>query len=148
MAGSAYKDGDDDAGAITEINVTPLVDVMLVLLVIFMVTARLIASRGIEVARPAAKAGGPVGSPILVSVDKEGILYVEGEKFTAAADAVARLVQRANGDPEAKVIIDGDRTAAYDGVMRAIDIVTEARITKIALANTPLPPGTGAGGGP
>ena len=140
MAGSAYQ-GEGDDVAITEINVTPLVDVMLVLLVIFMVTARLIASRGVEVARPAANNGGPVGSPILVSVDKEGKIYVEGKEMPDSPTAIATLKQRANGDAEAKVIIDGDKTAAYGGIMRAIDIVTDAKITKIALANAPLPPG-------
>jgi len=141
VAGSAYQDTDEDAGAITEINVTPLVDVMLVLLVIFMVTARLIASRGVEVARPSSKAGGPVGATILVSVDKDGAVYVEGKKYEQNPDAVAALVAKANGDPEAKVIIDGDKTAAYGGVMRAIEIVSEAKITKIALANQLPTPG-------
>jgi biopolymer transport protein ExbD len=143
--GSLYS--DDDA-PITDINVTPLVDVMLVMLVIFIVTARLIASRGVEVSRPKAAAGGPVASPILVSVDKGGALYVEGEAQPDPATAVAKLRTLANGDPEAKVIIDGDQTAAYGGVMRAIDIVSAADIRHIALANAPLPPGVGPGGGP
>jgi biopolymer transport protein ExbD len=141
MAGSSYKDDDD---AITDINVTPLVDVMLVLLVIFMVTARLIVSRGVEVARPRAAAGGPVASPILVSVDKDGILYVEGEPQPDPAVAAAKLrgLVRKQARPEdAKVIIDGDQAAAYGGVMRAIDVVTAAGIHKIALANAPLAEG-------
>ncbi len=146
MAGSKF---DEEEGApITDINVTPLVDVMLVLLVIFMVTARLIVSRGVEVARPRAAAGGPIASPIQVTVDKDGALYVQGELQPDPAAAVAKLLQLAGGDPEAKVIIDGDQAAAYGGVMRAIDIVSEAKITKIALANAPLPAGVGAGGGP
>ena len=140
-AGSLYQ--DDDA-AITDINVTPLVDVMLVLLVIFIVTARLIASRGVEVSRPKAAAGGPVMQPIMVSVDKAGALYVEGVPYSDNAGAIAKLRELAHGDPEARVVIDGDENGAYGGVMRAIDVVAGADIKHIALANAPLP----AGGGP
>jgi len=139
--GSSYQDDDS---AITDINVTPLVDVMLVLLVIFMVTARLIVSRGVEVSRPRAAAGSPVASPILVSVDKDGVLYVEGEAQSdpqAASAKLRGLVARQPKPEDTKVIIDGDQAAAYGGVMRAIDVVTAAGIHKIALANAPLAPG-------
>jgi biopolymer transport protein ExbD len=138
MAGGKYQD-DEEGAPITDINVTPLVDVMLVLLVIFMVTARLIVSRGVEVSRPKAAAGGPVASPILVTVDKEGDLYIEGTLQPDPETAVARLKELTRGKTDAKVIIDGDTAAAYGGVMRAIDVVTAADITKIALANAPLP---------
>src|SRR5688572_24499565 len=90
---------DEDGEAITDINVTPLVDVMLVLLVIFMVTARLIVSRGVEVSRPRAAAGGPISNPILVTVDKEGALYVEGDLQPDDATAIAALKRRTGGDP-------------------------------------------------
>jgi biopolymer transport protein ExbD len=142
MAGggpSLYADEDGDS--ITDINVTPLVDVMLVLLVIFMVTARLIVTRGVEVSRPRAAAGGPVANPIRVTVDKEGALYVEGELQPDTDSAVAALRRRTGNDPDAKVIIDGDTAAAYGGVMRAIDVVTAADIKRIALANAPPTPG-------
>ena len=138
---------DDDA-AITDINVTPLVDVMLVLLVIFIVTARLIASRGVEVARPRAAAGAPITKPILVSVDKDGNLFVEGTEETDPDHAIAHIRAVAGGDADAKVIIDGDKTAPSGVIMRAIDVVSGADIKHIALANAPLPAGTGAGGGP
>ncbi len=147
MPGARYHD-EEEGSPITDINVTPLVDVMLVLLVIFMVTARLIVSRGVEVSRPRAAAGGPVASPILVSVDKDGVLYIEGKQQPDPETAVAKLRELTRGNAEAKVIIDGDAGAAYGGVMRAIDVVTAADITKIALANAPLPAGTAPGGGP
>ena len=143
--GSLYQDEDP---AITDINVTPLVDVMLVLLVIFIVTARLIASRGVEVARPRASAGTPIKQAIRVSVDKDGALFVEGTLEPDPDAAIARLRGLAHGDADAKVIIDGDKTAAYGGIMRAIDVVSGADIKHIALANSPLPAGVGVGGGP
>ena len=147
MAGGAYKD-DDEGGAITDINVTPLVDVMLVLLVIFMVTARLIVARGIEVARPAAAAGQTQVDPILVTVDKDGALYVEGTLHADAASAIAALKARAATMPDPKVIIDGDQAGTYGSVYRAIDIVQAADIQRIALANKQLPAGAAPGGGP
>ena len=140
--GSAYQ--DDDGSPITEINVTPLVDVMLVLLVIFMVTARLIVSRGVDISRPTSSVGAPVPSPILVSVDKDGTLFVEGEAFADTAAATARLKARIAQTPspkDAKVIIDGDKATAYAGVMRAITVVSNAGVKKIALANDPAPAG-------
>jgi biopolymer transport protein ExbD len=136
MAAGSFYNGDDDA-PITDINVTPLVDVMLVLLVIFIVTARLIASRGVEVSRPAGP-GAPVVGPILVTVDKDGALYVEGDVYPDAKTAVARLKELAGGTDDAKAIIDGDKAAAYDGVMRAITIISAAGIKHIALASTPV----------
>ncbi|MCB9558814.1 MAG: biopolymer transporter ExbD [Kofleriaceae bacterium] len=141
MAGGSLYDGDED-DAITGINVTPLVDVVLVLLVIFMVTARLIVGRGVDVSRPKAATGGQVSSNILVSVDKDGVLYVNGDAQPDAASATARIKVLLETSPDAKAIIDGDAAAAYGGVMRAIDVVTAAGIEKIALANAPLPAGT------
>jgi biopolymer transport protein ExbD len=148
MAHGSHSMYEDEDAAITDINVTPLVDVMLVLLVIFMVTARLIVSRGVEVSRPRAAAGGPIKSPIMVSVDKDGKLFVEGEEQPDTLAAVAKLRELAAGAADAKVIIDGDASAAYGGVMRAIDVITAAEIHKIALANAPLPEGVPPGGGP
>jgi biopolymer transport protein ExbD len=64
MAGSSYEDED----SITNINVTPFVDVVLVLLVIFMVTAKLIVARGVHIDKPKAAAGGEVASSLRISV--------------------------------------------------------------------------------
>jgi biopolymer transport protein ExbD len=140
MAGGASYQDDD--GAITEINVTPLVDVMLVLLVIFMVTTRLIATRGIDVTRPTEASGGDVEgklAPIFVTVARDGAVYVEGVAHPDRATAVAALRARAATMREPKAIIDGDEGAAYAAVMYAIGIVKEARIDRIALANQAPP---------
>ncbi len=141
MASAGF--GGDEDEEITGINVTPLVDVMLVLLVIFMVTAKMIVSRGVEVSRPRAAAGGQVAAPILVSVDKDGAIYVNGEAQPDAERATAKVRELRGGDPDAKAIIDGDEAAAYGGVMRAIDVVTAAGIQKVSLANAPLATGAG-----
>src|SRR3979409_2340863 len=132
MAGSSYKDDADDA-PITEINVTPFVDVVLVLLVVFIVTAKLIVARGVEIDKPKAATGGDVQSTLRVSVNATGELFVNGDKYGSAPGAVARIKEIAATSSKPKAIIAGDRKTAYGGVMRAIDLVQQAGITAIAL---------------
>jgi len=135
MAGSLYKDDDD--GAITDINVTPFVDVVLVLLVVFMITAKLIVARGVEIDKPKAATGGEVQSTLRVSVTKEGLLYVNGDPFVDDQKAVARIKEIAATTDKPKALIAGSRAGAYGNVMRAIDLVQQAGITAIALENRP-----------
>ena len=135
MAGSSlYQDGDDSA-PITDINVTPFVDVVLVLLVVFIVTAKLIVARGVDIDKPKAATGGEVQSTLRVSVTAEGQLFVNGDAFTDDAQAIARIKQIASTTTKPKAIIAGDRKTAYGGVMRAIDLVQQAGVTAIALEN-------------
>jgi biopolymer transport protein ExbD len=133
MASSLYQ--DDDSSAITDINVTPFVDVLLVLLVVFMVTAKLIVARGVEIDKPKASTGGEVQSTLRVSVNATGDLFVNGDKFTDDVAAVARIKEVAATVDKPKAIIAGDRKSAYGGVMRAIDLVQQAGISAIALEN-------------
>ena len=132
-AGSLYKDDGDEA--ITEINVTPFVDIVLVLLIVFMVTAKLIVARGIDIDKPKASSGGDVQSTLRVSIDASGGLFVNGDRFDADDAAIARIREVARTTDKPKAIIAGDRNGAYGGVMRAIDIVQQAGITAIALEN-------------
>jgi biopolymer transport protein TolR len=138
MAGtSLYQDSDD--AAITDINVTPFVDVVLVLLVVFMVTAKLIVARGVEIDRPKAASGGEVQSTLKVTVDEGGQLYVNGAPYHSDADAIARIKEIAAHSPDKpKAIIAGDRKGQYGNVMRAIDLVQQAGVTSIALENQRL----------
>ena len=136
--GSLYHDDADDA--ITDINVTPFVDVALVLLVIFLVTARLIVARGIVVDKPKAATGSDVKTTLRITVDKTGGLYVNGTKFDDAALATAKVAELAKDMPESRAVITGDGGAAYRDIMHAIDIAKAAKVTKIALENAPLAP--------
>lgn len=133
MANSLYR--DEDSEGITDINVTPFVDVVLVLLVVFMVTAKLIVSRGIEVDKPKATTGGDVESPLRVSIKSDGSLFVNGDPFADDAAAIARIKQIAAESAKPKALIAGDRASAYDKVMHAIDLVQQAGVTAIALEN-------------
>ncbi len=130
--GSLYQ--DDDEG-ITSINVTPFVDVVLVILVVFIVTAKLIVARGVEIDKPKAATGGEVQSTLRVSVTDKGDLYVNGDRFTDDKLAVARIKQIAATTSKPKAIIAGSRVGPYGNVMRAIDLVQQAGVTAIALEN-------------
>jgi biopolymer transport protein ExbD len=142
MAGraSVYAGEDDeDGGAITDINITPFVDVVLVLLVIFIVTAKLIVARGIDVEKPTDPSGGDVSSTLRVVVDATGTIYVNGDHFPDDDAAIARIKTIAGQTSKPKAIITGDRHAEYDGVMHAIGLVTRAGVKAIALENTAPP---------
>jgi biopolymer transport protein ExbD len=134
-AGSLYQDSDGSDGAITDINVTPFVDVVLVLLVVFIVTAKLIVARGVEIDKPKASTGGDVQSTLRVSVNAAGDLFVNGDKYGSDPAAIARIKEIAAASSKPKAIIAGDRKSAYGGVMRAIDLVQQAGVTAIALEN-------------
>ncbi|MEZ4399611.1 MAG: biopolymer transporter ExbD [Kofleriaceae bacterium] len=133
--GSLYQ--DDDGGAITDINVTPFVDVALVLLVIFMVTARLIIQRGVEVEKPKSAVGQDVPGTVVLTVDKAGLLYIKGAPYPDRVAAKTALTELAKRDPNAKAIIVGDTGANYGAIFVAIELAKTAGIESISLANDP-----------
>ncbi len=135
MAGTSLYQDEDDTPAITEINVTPFVDVALVLLVVFMVTAKLIVARGVEVEKPKEAAGGALTAPLRVTVTVDGKIYVNGTSYPDDAQAVAHIADIAQTSGVSKAIIAGDRRTAYGGVMHAIELLHEAKVTAIALEN-------------
>ena len=135
MAGSsAYRD-EDDPGGITDINITPFVDVVLVLLVVFIVTAKLIVARGVVIEKPKAATGGDVQSTLRVSVKEDGSIWVNKDHPATDDAAIAEIKSIAALSPKPKAIIAGDRRTAYAGVMHAIDLVQQAGVTAIALEN-------------
>ncbi|HEX3477801.1 MAG TPA: biopolymer transporter ExbD [Kofleriaceae bacterium] len=138
MAGSSLYQDDDSSGAITDINVTPFVDVVLVLLVVFIVTAKLIVARGVEIDKPKAASGGDVQATLKVTVKENGDLYVNGDRFTSDPAAIARIKEIAASTTKPKAIIAGHRATVYGGVMHAIDLVLQAGVTAIALENERL----------
>jgi biopolymer transport protein ExbD len=134
MAGSSLYH-DDDGAAITDINVTPFVDVVLVLLVVFIVTAKLIVGRGIVIQPPKAATGGDIQSTLRVVVEPDGQISIGGRHFTTDAEVIARIQQIAASSGQSKAIVAGDESGRYAGVMHAIDLVKQAGVSAIALEN-------------
>lgn len=136
--GGSYQDEDSGVGAISDINVTPLVDVTLVLLIIFMVTAKLIVARGISVDSPKTASGSDVKSTLQITIDKERVVYVNGDAYSELDVAQARVAEMREGNPELKAIISADKGVPHGDVMTVIDFVKLAGVTKFALASDPL----------
>ena len=131
MAGGA--DLDDDEG-ITGINVTPLVDVMLVLLIIFMVASNYIVKEAIEVNLPKAATGEETkdNNSIALVLKKDGRLFLNGEKTTKALIA-KKAAEVAKKDAKAVAMIAADRGAAHGEVVRLIDLVRSNGLLQFAI---------------
>ena len=128
---ASQSNGNDDA--ITGINVTPLVDITLVLLIIFMVTTSYIVKESIDVDLPRAASGGEtVGPTLTFSIDKAGALYLDGQPATreAARSAVRAALKRS---PDARALIGADKGVAYGEVVSLIDLVKQEGLTKFAI---------------
>ncbi len=129
MAGGANEDEDEISG----INVTPLVDVVLVLLIIFMVTANFIVRETVEVDLPRAAHGGEtVQGLVNVVLDKDGKFYFDGAEVTEA-ELIRRCAEAIAKDKETRAIISADQSINYGQVMRLIDVVKGQGIAKFAL---------------
>jgi biopolymer transport protein TolR len=127
MAGSS---GNDDDDIIVGINVTPLVDIVLVLLIVFMVTATYIVRASIEVDLPRAAHGGETtGALLSVIITRDGDVFLDGVKRTEA-ELIARSREAAAANPEARAIISADKGALHGAVVRVIDVVKGAGISR------------------
>ncbi len=119
---------------ITGINVTPLVDVTLVLLIIFMVTAKLITGQGIPLDLPKAKTAGATQTVLNVSIDAEGGVLANGSKVGSDAELKSRASQALKDNPELRTVISASESASHGKVMHVLDTVRDAGITKVAFA--------------
>ncbi len=117
----------------SEINVTPMVDVMLVLLVIFMVTAPLLTV-GVPVDLPQTKAPAinEPKEPLVITIDAKGEVYLQNSKIDAK-DLAARLAAITSNNPDAAIYIRGDRAIDYGRVLEIMGIVSAAGFTKVSL---------------
>ena len=134
MDGGYRGGGSSRHRPMAEINVTPFVDVMLVLLIVFMVAAPLLTA-GVPVDLPdsAAKAlKDEDNKPLEVSIDKEGALYV-GETEVKRERLVALLSSMTNNDPDRRIYIRADRNMDYGKVMDILGAINGAGFRKVAL---------------
>ncbi len=117
----------------SEINVTPFVDVMLVLLIVFMVTAPLLTV-GIPVDLPKVKADALTDQkdPIEITVKLDGLIYL-GESEVEIENLIPRLNAITDQNTEARIYVRGDRVVAYGRVMEIMSIINSAGYVKVAL---------------
>lgn len=129
----AFKVGDEDSEVMADINIVPLVDVMLVLLVIFMVTAPL-AINGIKVALPqsAVKTQSTKEDPIVLSIDKKGRYFID--KIPVAEKLLKGKLMGVFQDRQKKVLfIRADRSVPYSKVVDAMSAAKLAGVTKLSM---------------
>lgn len=130
MAFTSANDGDD---VLSEINITPLVDVMLVLLVAFIVTAPLL-NNAIHVNLPKTAATQPPDpkKPVTVSVDAEGKVYLDKQEFTVA-NLETELKVRQRADPNLALHLSSDEAVNYGQVAKVMAVIERAGVTKLAV---------------
>jgi biopolymer transport protein ExbD len=128
MAASAASDDD----MITGINVTPLVDITLVLLVILMVTASYVVSRAIPMELPKGATGEGTPTTLSVSIDKEGKMFLDAEPIAEPA-LRARFKSAHDADPETRAVIAADGRTIHSNVVHVIDLLRRENITKFAI---------------
>ena len=128
MAGGLRK-----KGAISDINVTPFVDIVLVLLVVLMVTAVQVVKGSIPVDLPTAKSGGDsVPSTVNIVINKEGELFMDGLPATEEAIGV-KVKSETDIDPKMQAVIAADKKVEYDKVVRVIDVIKRNGVKSFAL---------------
>jgi len=125
--------GEDRYQPLAEINVTPMVDVMLVLLVIFMVTAPLLTV-GVPLDLPKTKAAAITEPkpPVILSLNRMGDVFI-GDERIEPGDLEGRLSGLAAEDPTRIVYVRGDKTISYAQLMDALGIVNRAGFAKVSL---------------
>lgn len=139
MAGGA----SDSEEAIVGINVTPLVDIVLVLLIIFMVTAKMIVSKSVPLDLPKAASGSDVQTVFSVVLAADGVTQVDS-KTVPNDDAIMPLAKAARDkNAELRAVIKADAAVPHGRVIHVLDLLKQAQVSKIAFGVAPgaLAPG-------
>jgi len=133
-----YRRPGGDYRLMSEINVTPMVDVMLVLLVIFMVTAPLLTV-GVKVDLPKTKAAVISGQdePLAITVNAEGKVFLQETELDLEALA-PRLIAITGNNPDVRIFVRGDKNINYGRVMQVMGTVNAAGFKKVALVTGQL----------
>ena len=134
---------------LAEINVTPLVDVMLVLLIIFMVTAPLISSSvNIDLPKVSATPLNQDSEPLKVPIDAQGNVFLQDEPVQLP-ELVTKLQAISQDQKDRRIFVRGDKANSYGRVLQVMATIIQGGFTKVALLTDPsgAAPGTAAPGG-
>jgi biopolymer transport protein ExbD len=134
MASSELEDED---GIISGINVTPLVDVTLVLLIVFMVTAKIIVSQGMPMDLPKAASGEEVQNVFSVELTVDGKTRVDS-MAVPSDDSISELARQAKAkNKDIRAVLRVDKKVEHGRVIRVMDLLKQAGVAKLAFAVTP-----------
>jgi biopolymer transport protein TolR len=129
---------DDDLGALADINVTPLVDVMLVLLIIFMVTAPLL-TQGLEVELPKAEGKNfetTSNKPATITIASSGAVMIDGDRV-GSTDLEITLGTALRGRQIRRALLEADQSVPYGKVIQVIDIMNRAGVEQLGMMTRP-----------
>jgi biopolymer transport protein ExbD len=121
-----------DLDTISDINVTPLVDIALVLLIVFLVTAKLVVSSALDIRVPRASHTSALQSPLTLELGADGRVLVGGTRATSDATIVAAAREAHARNPEVRAILRADGAVPHARVVRAIDLLKDGGVTQIA----------------
>jgi biopolymer transport protein ExbD len=134
MAGGANEQDDE---IITAINVTPLVDIVLVLLIVLMVTSSYLVNKSINVELPKAATGEATSPNLSISIDAESTLYLDGTVIDLT-ELQARIREAYQRDADVKAIISADGRVKHAEVVTVIDVLRREKVTKFAINTSPI----------
>ena len=137
MAGFA---SNKPTAPITGINVTPLVDITLVLLIIFMVTAKLVVSRAMPLDLPKAATGSEVQQVFALSLKADGGTFVDGTVAATDNDLLQRAKAALGKNPELRAVVQADGAVPHRRVMHALDVLRQAGLVRVAFGVQKGPP--------
>ena len=125
----------EDDGTVTGINITPMVDIMMVLLIIFMVTASFVSESGLKINLPKTQDQETSTTVSLsVAVDEKGELLYKSAK-TTVDNLKAALTREVSFNPNTRVTLAADRKLPYQQVVDVLDIIKQAGVSRVALAS-------------
>jgi biopolymer transport protein ExbD len=129
MKNEGYKDEE----FMGEINITPLTDVFLVLLIIFMIATPFLMQEGIRVHLPSSYMGKPEPKTLIVTVDRESRIYIDGEEIEPS-ELLKEIEERLRDREEKVVILRGDRLIPLGDAVKVMDIAKRAGALRLAIA--------------
>jgi biopolymer transport protein ExbD len=139
MAGGAKENG---GGIIGGINVTPLVDITLVLLIIFMVTAKLVMepASALPLTLPKAATGEAIQVVFAISLTKDGNAFIDGKPVADDEAIKARAAAELTQHPDLRAVIQADGDVPHKRVIHLMDLLSQAHVTQIAFSVVPEAP--------
>jgi biopolymer transport protein ExbD len=131
-------EGSADSGIVAEINITPLTDVFLVLLIIFMVTSSVVANQSKNIDLPGAEVSDTTPQGVTVTVEPDGSMFVN-DVLTSEAQLYTALEKALANTRDKLVILRGDKKVLLGQAVNILDLAQQAGATGIALATKPPP---------
>ncbi len=130
----AMAQGSNEDEVIDGINITPMVDVILVLLVIFMVTANFLKKESININLPKVQAADPnVSQSVQVALTRDGKILLEGQE-TSEEKLVANLERDLKFRPNMRLTLSADEKLAYGTIMKLMGVIRKAGVSRVALS--------------